>query len=194
MMSWNYSIRRLAIFASLVAALALSQALAQTNHQVQMIIEDVEGREIPIFFYEPVGLLIQPGDTITFIAASPHHTVTAYHAQQVKTHRVPEGVEPFSSPVVPIGETWSYTFTVPGTYEVWCGPHEQYGMAMRIVVGAPGGPAEAPITDFSPVGSFALSGVLLSMPELASSRIAQLGSVSFAEVKAAMIAAGGAPE
>ncbi len=179
---------------ALLAVLALSApaaALAQANHPVEMIIEEVEGREIPLFYFEPVGILIQPGDSVTFIAASPHHTVTAYHAQQIKSQRVPDGVEPFSSPVVPIGGSWTYTFSVPGTYDVWCGPHEQYGMAMRIVVGAPGGPAESPPDDFSPAGTFALAGMLLSNPMLASSRIVELGAVSFDDVKEALLAAGG---
>jgi plastocyanin len=103
--------------------LSLAQvALAQTNHEVTMHIEEVEGRPVPMFYFEPVGLLIQPGDTVTFVAASPHHTATAYHAEHVKSHRVPDGVEPFGSPIVPIGQSWSYTFTVPGTYDLWCGP------------------------------------------------------------------------
>lgn len=175
--------------AALVATLVLAPlALAQTNHEVLMHIEEVEGRGLPVFFFEPVGLHVQPGDTVTFVAASPHHTVTAYHGQHVKSHRVPDGVEPFSSPVVPIGQTWSYTFTVPGTYDVWCGPHEMYGMAMRIVVGAPGGPAEEPITEFGPDGVFAASGVLLSQPELASARIVEVGRVAWAEVVEAVLA------
>jgi hypothetical protein len=48
-------------------------------------------------------------------------------------------------------------------------------MAMRIVVGEPGGPAEEPVTNFGPDGVFAISGVLLNLPELASSRIVELG-------------------
>jgi len=177
-----------------LSALALSllllapTALGQTRHEVMMHIEEVEGRPLPVFYFEPVGLRIEPGDTVTFVAASPHHTATAYHGQHVKTHRVPDGVEPFSSPIVPVGETWSYTFTIPGTYDLWCGPHEMYGMAMRIVVGEPGGPAEAPVTEFGPDGVFGAAGVLLNQPELASSRIVELGRVAWSEVLAAVLA------
>jgi plastocyanin len=130
----------------------------------------VEGRPTPEFYFEPVGLLIQPGDSVRFVAVSPHHTATAYHEQHVKSHRVPDGVEPFSSPVVPVGEVWTYTFSVPGTYDLWCGPHEHYGMAMRIVVGEPGGPAEEPVTNFGPDGALALAGLVLNDPALASQR------------------------
>jgi plastocyanin len=166
----------------LLAALlmgALGLAHAQTTHDVMMHITPVEGRPTPEFYFEPVGLLIQPGDTVNFVAVSPHHTATAYHEQHVKAHRVPDGVEPFSSPVVPVGEVWSYTFTVPGTYDLWCGPHEHYGMAMRIVVGEPGGPAEEPVTDFSPVGAYALAGHVLNDPALGSNEIVERGSVSW---------------
>lgn len=180
--------KSLVVLAAIVLALGLGAASAQTEHQVLMHIEEVHDRPLPVFFFEPVGLHVQPGDTVTFVAASPHHTATAYHGQHVKSHRVPEGVEPFSSPIVPIGEAWSYTFTVPGTYDLWCGPHEQYGMAMRIVVGAPSGPAEQPATEFGPDGVFGASAVVLNAPELASSRIVELGAVPWADVVAAVLA------
>jgi len=177
--------------ASLVAVAAFgSVAVAQQNHDVMMHIEEVEGRPVPMFFFEPVGLLVQPGDTVTFVAASPHHTATAYHGQHVKSHRVPDGVPPFSSPVVPIGESWTYTFDVPGTYDIWCGPHEHYGMAMRIVVGEPGGPAEEPVTNFGPDGVFALAGLVLNQPEIASARIVATGAVSWTEIVETVLAAG----
>lgn len=179
------------VAAALAAALLLgSIALAQTRHEVTMHIDPVDGRPVPVFYFQPVGLLIQPGDTVDFVASSPHHTATAYHAQHVKSHRVPDGVEPFSSPIVPVGQTWSYTFTIPGTYDIWCGPHEHYGMVMRIVVGAPGGPAEEPADDFSPVGTYALAGLVFNLPELASARIVELGSVPWSDVHEQVVAAG----
>ncbi|MFO8149592.1 MAG: plastocyanin/azurin family copper-binding protein [Trueperaceae bacterium] len=181
---------RLALASLLAVAAFGSVAVAQQNHDVMMHIEEVDGRPVPMFFFEPVGLLIEPGDTVTFVAASPHHTATAYHAQHVKSQRVPDGVPPFSSPVVPIGESWSYTFDVPGTYDIWCGPHEHYGMAMRIVVGEPGGPAEEAVTNFGPDGVFALAGLVLNQPEIASARIVANGAVSWTEIVEAVLAAG----
>lgn len=164
---------------ALLVAAALASASAQTTHDVVMHITPVEGRPVPEFYFEPVGLLIEPGDSVRFVAASPHHTATAYHAEHIKSHRVPDGVEPFSSPIVAIGQDWTYTFTVPGTYDLWCGPHEHYGMAMRIVVGEPGGPAEDPVTNFGPDGVFATAGLVLNDPALASGQIVALGSVSW---------------
>lgn len=80
---------------------------------------------------------------------------------------------------------WEYTFTIPGTYDIWCGPHEQYGMAMRIVVGEPGGPAEEPVTDFSPRGVHGVSGTVLKDPALNSLNIVAVGRVSWVDLSPA---------
>ena len=165
-----------------VSVLLSGSVLAQETHEVHMNLMPVEGRPIPEFFFQPTGLLIQPGDTVTFVANTPHHTATAYHPQHVKTQRVPEGVEPFSSPIVPIHGTWDYTFTEPGVYDLWCGPHEQYGMAMRIVVGEATGPGMEPITDFGPEGVFATAGTVLSDPALDPLNIVSAGQVMWEEL------------
>lgn len=172
---------------TLLGALSVLSALAsaQTQHEVRMNVTPVEGRPVPEFFFEPTGLLIRPGDTVTFIAASPHHTATAYHARHVKAQRVPEGVEPFSSPVVAVGDAWTYTFTEPGVYDLWCGPHEQYGMAMRLVVGEASGPATEPVTDFGPSGVFATAGTVLNDPALDPQNIIARERVLWAELAAA---------
>lgn len=153
-----------------------------TVHEVRLMIRPVEGQPIPQFFFEPAGLFIQPGDSVQFIAETPHHTVTAYHPLQGKQQRVPDGVEPFSSPVLPIGETWEYTFDLPGVYDLWCGPHESYGMAMRIVVGEASGPGAEPSTDFGPEGTFSVAGQVLSDAALDPANIIEQGSVSWDDV------------
>lgn len=158
---------------------------AQKVHEVEMLIDMVAGRPIPEFYFEPVGLYIEPGDTVRFLASSPHHTVTAYHELQGKVQRVPDGVEPFSSPVVPIGSSWEYTFTIPGVYDVWCAPHEAYGMVMRIVVGEATGPGAKPVEDFSPFGAMGAAGKVLNDPALDPGRIIRAGSVSWSEISEA---------
>lgn len=174
---------RVVLFVVVVALASFcSSVLAQETHEVHLNIMPVEGRPIPEFFFQPTGLFIQPGDSVSFIADTPHHTATAYHAQHVKTQRVPEGVEPFSSPVIPIGQTWQYTFTEPGVYDLWCGPHEQYGMAMRIVVGEASGPGAEPVTDFSPEGAFATAGMVLNDPALNPLNIEAKGQVMWEEL------------
>lgn len=174
---------RLALLACAIPSISLSSlAFAQQTHEVHLNIMPVEGRPIPEFFYQPTGLFVEPGDTVRFVADTPHHTATAYHAQHVKTQRVPDGVEPFSSPVIPINETWEYTFTEPGIYDLWCGPHEQAGMAMRIVVGEASGPGAEPITDFSPEGVFATAGTVLNDPALAPDNIIAKKQVMWEEL------------
>lgn len=153
-----------------------------TVHEVHLLITPVEGQPIPQFYFEPAGLFIEPGDTVRFIADTPHHTVTAYHPLQGKEQRVPDGVEPFSSPVLPIGETWEYTFEVPGVYDMWCGPHESYGMAMRIVVGEASGPGAEPPSDFGPEGTFGVAGQVLSDPALDPENIIEQGAVSWSDI------------
>lgn len=55
-------------------------ALAQRTHDVHLNVMPVEGRPIPEFFFQPTGLYVEPGDTVRFIADTPHHTATTYHA------------------------------------------------------------------------------------------------------------------
>jgi len=168
-----------AAVASLLLLGSSVMAPAQQVHQVMLMIRESHDRPVPEFYFEATGLYIQPGDTVRFVGATPHHTATAYHALQGKVQRVPEGAEPFSSPMSPIGGYWEYTFDIPGVYDIFCGPREQYGMAMRIVVGEATGPATEPVTDFSPFGAMGTAGLVLNDPALAPDRIIEAGSVSW---------------
>lgn len=190
--------------AAIVAVILLSNPAAKvdadeantgTVHEVMLLIRPVEGQPIPEFYFEPSGLFIEPGDTVRFIAATPHHTVTAYHPLQGKPQRVPDGVEPFSSPVLPIGSAWEYTFTIPGVYDLWCAPHEQYGMAMRLVVGEASGPATEPSQDFGPEGTFGIAGSVLLDAALDPANIIAKGRVSWEDISpASKVAPAGPPE
>ncbi|MFC7044722.1 plastocyanin/azurin family copper-binding protein [Halobacteriaceae archaeon GCM10025711] len=86
-------------------------------------------------FFDPVGLHVQPGDTVRFELAAGAHSATAY------PDRIPDGAEAFDSGVISEG-AFEHTFDVAGTYDYYCIPHEGVGMVGRIVVGEPGGPAE----------------------------------------------------
>lgn len=158
---------------------------APADYDVDLLIRPRDGAPEgtpPEFYFEPVGLSIQPGQTVRFRALTPHHTATAYHTQHVKQMRVPEGVPPFSSPIIPVGESWSYTFTQPGVYDLWCGPHEMFGMTIRIVVGEASGPATDPPADLGARGAFGAAGTVLSDPALAPARILEQGRVGWAEL------------
>lgn len=93
----------------------------------------IGGNELPALHFHPTGLHVEPGDILMFQLHSPHHTVTAYHEQLRGGQRVPDGVGPFSSPVLPVGGYWLYRFGEEGVYDVYCEPHEFTGMVMRIV-------------------------------------------------------------
>lgn len=119
----------------------------EPDHEIEAMIRPVEGREIPEFFYEPTGLFVEPGDTVRFTLATPHHTVTAYHPAFGQVRRVPDGVPPFSSPVLGGGAYWLYTFEAEGVYDFHCGPHESFGHAGRIVAGSATGPGAEPLPE-----------------------------------------------
>lgn len=89
------------------------------------------------FHFDPMGIHIDAGDTVRFDFDSPDHTVTAFHLEHGRQQRVPDDAEPFSSPVLNSGGFWLYEFDHPGTYDVYCGPHQFFGMVMRLVVGDP---------------------------------------------------------
>lgn len=91
------------------------------------------GKKLPALHFHPTGLQIEPGDVVMFQLHSPHHSVTAYHEGLRGGQRVPDGVGPFSSPVLPVGGYWLYRFGPRGVYDLYCEPHEFFGMVMRIV-------------------------------------------------------------
>lgn len=95
--------------------------------------------EIPAeFFFDPVGLHVEPGDLVHFNTVTGLHTVTAFHEfsdpnLEVPT-RVPHAVPPFTSPPLTPGRSWVYQFTETGVYDYLCLPHLGLGMVARIVV------------------------------------------------------------
>lgn len=167
------------VLAGLFPFLSSPAIVAAKVQEVKLVLKEIPGSPNPEAYFEPTGLFIQPGDTVRFIASTPHHTVTAYHRQHAKPQRVPEGVEPFSSPVLPVGSTWEYTFRVRGVYDLWCAPHEMFGMVMRLVVGGISGPAAEPSTDFGPLGTFGAAGTVLSDAALDPQNILSKGAVSW---------------
>ncbi|WP_049900291.1 cupredoxin domain-containing protein [Halococcus agarilyticus] len=172
----------------------------EPDHEVQALISQGEGGAG--FFFEPTGLYVEPGDTVKFTMATPHHNVVAYHPQFGYQRRIPRLVPPFSGPLLPQGGYWLYTFEKPGVYEMNCAPHEIFGMAMRIVVGEVSGPAADPLPDLcaQPPGGGEGGGeggesegpslrppgltayTVLSDPAMAPDRIVERGSVSWEEI------------
>ncbi len=89
------------------------------------------------YYFSPDQLTIQPGDTVTFVNAQED-------MHDVMFIEVPKGVdEMIMSPMhEKEGDKFSYTFTVPGTYQFHCHPHESLGMKGTLVVGQDSKPGE----------------------------------------------------
>jgi plastocyanin len=101
-------------------------------------------------WFDPIGVHIEPGDTVRWILEHDVHTTTAYHpANDGHSLRIPEGARPWNSGfVVQKGARFEVTLTVEGVYDYYCLPHEEAGMVGRIVVGKPGGPGALPFDYF----------------------------------------------
>lgn len=145
--------------------------------------------EIPVeFLFDPVGLQIEPGDLVQFVDVNGLHTVTAFtelaEPELEVPRRVPEGVEPFTSPPLTPGQSWVYEFTEPGVYDYLCLPHLGLGMVGRIVVIDP---EEDDVSDdtFSvpgPEGLFPNDRRVLTAPELEPANVVEQGTVAWADL------------
>jgi plastocyanin len=100
--------------------------------------------------FDPIGVLIEPGQKVRWVNEANVHTSTAYHpANDRHALRIPEAAEPWDSGyLVEPGERFEITLTVPGVYDYFCAPHEMAGMVGRIIVGEPTGPGALPFDDF----------------------------------------------
>lgn len=141
--------------------------------------------ELPEFVFDPVGLHVKPGDIVHFENLDGDHTVTAFHEKFGSgplpiTHRSPDGVPGFTSPVIVGGESWLYRFTRKGVYDILCLPHLSYGMVMRIVVAGEGESGDE-LDDYGPLSS-PNSGAVLGDPKLSPSEIVQRGEVAWSEL------------
>ncbi|GAB7013025.1 plastocyanin/azurin family copper-binding protein [Halolamina salina] len=120
------------------------------------------------YYFDPIGLFVEAGTTVTFENASGNHSATAYAESNDAAERIPEGATAFDSGILSEqGATFEHTFETTGTYDYFCLPHKSLGMVGRVVVGEAGGPAE---------GSMPPDG---DVPE--SGTIVDQGSVSYDE-------------
>jgi plastocyanin len=101
-------------------------------------------------WFDPMGLLVEPGTTVRWVVKENVHTTTAYHPDNGHhSLRIPEGAASWDSGyLVNPGDHFDVTLTVPGGYDVFCMPHEAAGMVGRLVVGKPGGPGALPFDYF----------------------------------------------
>ena len=104
-------------------------------------------RLLGLWYFDPVGLYVEPGQTVRWVSATWGTSVTAYHPDNDNRElRIPEGAQPFDSGLLDEdANTFEWTFDVPGTYDYFSRDHEPIGAVGRIVVGQSGGPAEKPL-------------------------------------------------
>lgn len=96
------------------------------------------------YYFDPIGLFVESGETVTFELDSGNHSATAYKNGngQASVTRIPDGADAFDSGILSEqGATFEHTFEMTGTYDYFCSPHKSLDMIGRIVVGESGGPA-----------------------------------------------------
>ncbi|QKY22082.1 halocyanin (plasmid) [Halolamina sp. CBA1230] len=138
-----------------------SSANGGTTTTVEMHTENGE------YYFDPIGLFVESGTTVTFENASGSHSATAYDESidSASTTRIPEGASVFDSGILSEeGATFEHTFETTGTYDYFCTPHKSLGMVGRIVVGEPGGPAEG---SMPPDGDVPESGTIVDQGSVA---------------------------
>ena len=103
-------------------------------------------------WFDPIGVLVRPGQAVRWIMDSPGnpHTATAYHPSNGgHSLRIPEDAAPWDSGyLVNAGDRFEVPLVAEGVYDYFCMPHEAAGMVGRIVVGRPGGPGALPVDYF----------------------------------------------
>lgn len=108
----------------------------------EVTIKEVTDANSGKVYFSPDKLTIQPGDTVTFENAQDD-------SHEVMFINVPKAVdEMIMSPMhEKKGDKFSYTFTVPGTYQFHCHPHEALGMKGTLIVGEASKPGETKAMD-----------------------------------------------
>lgn len=96
-----------------------------------------QGREVTVTmrdnFFEPANVTVEPGTTVTWVQEGNNpHTTTSY-----------DGLWDSGMIAGGSGESFSFTFEEPGTYDYFCRPHEQLGMVGTVTVTGGGGAQDA---------------------------------------------------
>jgi plastocyanin len=119
---------------SCLVATTLATAVAKSRAAKPAIV--VEMMDMPASF-EPMRTTIKTGDTVEWKnTGSQLHHVTTDPAAALKKSDVssPPGAKPFDSGFLKPGESFSETFSVPGTYRYTCAVHEAKGMNGELIV------------------------------------------------------------
>lgn len=123
-------------------------------------------------YFDPKGLVVEPGTTVRFVNESGSHGASAYHPDnEGQPLRIPTEADPWDSPIYSEPDRrFEVTLDVEGVYDFYCPPHESMGMVGRIIVGEPqDGPGTSPPDDLPP-------GARESLPSITD--VLENGSVS----------------
>lgn len=128
----------LAAGGGLAAALSLRPEAVQAGEVIEI---KMQGRDDGSHvWFDPIGILVQPGQTIRWTNRNPgnSHTTTAYSPENFgRPLRMPKAAGSWNSDYLLPDESFSVTFTEQGVYDYYCIPHEHAGMIGRIIVGEP---------------------------------------------------------
>lgn len=124
-----YALKHFTAASLFIAALTVSAGAA--DFEVHMLNKGADGQAM---VFEPAGLKIAAGDTVTFIPTDKGH-----NAESIKGMS-PDGATEFKGKM---NETIKVTFDVPGVYGIKCAPHVGMGMVAAIVVNDPAVNVEA---------------------------------------------------
>jgi plastocyanin len=103
--------------------------------------------------FDPVGVFLQPGQTVRWTCDANVHTTTAYSPENGnRSLRIPRNARPWASDFLLPGETFEVTLTAEGVYDYFCAPHEEGGMVGRLIVGRSIGPGTLPFDYFEAEG------------------------------------------
>ena len=99
--------------------------------------------------FDPIGILVEPGQTVRWICDANVHTTAAYHPKNDNhSLRIPVAAQPWGSDYLQAGESFEVRLTDEGVYDYFCLPHEMAGMVGRLIVGKPSGPGALPYDYF----------------------------------------------
>lgn len=104
------------------AVLAMAGPVAAADFEIHMLNKGKDGAMV----FEPAGLKIAAGDSITFIPTDKGHSAELIDGM------APEGATKFKGA---LNETIKVTFDKAGAYGVKCTPHLGMGMVAAILVG-----------------------------------------------------------
>ncbi|MFC7069196.1 cupredoxin domain-containing protein [Halobaculum lipolyticum] len=157
--------------------------------------------EVPAeFYFDPVGLAVEPGTLVQFRVLEGLHTVTAFTELAEPAlglpRRVPEDSPPFTSPPLTPDQSWVYQFEESGVYDYFCFPHLGLGMVARIVVYDPedddlDDEAFAVEADDS---LFPNDRRVLASEELVPENVVDAGEVAWADLTIGGVEASGTPD